>query len=60
MAKVPCIFKASGFDIKSADDFKAIPDDQWDNFSRANTTFPNWHEMLGEAGTAFVKMKPGF
>ena len=39
------LFAASGFKIRSPDDFAAIPDDQWDAFINANTDFDNWAEM---------------
>jgi hypothetical protein len=31
------MLNASGFVIANADDFKAVPDDQWDEFIKQNT-----------------------
>jgi len=42
--------EASGFKIESAEDFAAIPDAEWDEFVRANTSFASWEAMLGKAG----------
>lgn len=53
-------FAASGFQVNSEEDFAAIPDEQWDAFIRANTTFSNWEEMLGAAGEAWVQKRLGF
>jgi hypothetical protein len=39
------LFKASGFKIDTPEDFKAVPDDQWDDFIKTNTDFENWSEM---------------
>jgi len=43
------LFAASGFKIESTEDFKAIPEDQWDAFIKSNTFFGNWKEMIAEA-----------
>lgn len=53
------LFEASGFEIKTEENFKAIPDDKWDDFIRSNTSFSSWKEMLGAAGTAWTKAKLG-
>jgi len=45
----------SGFKIESADDFKAIPDADWDAYVRSSTSFSNWQEMLQAAGAEMVK-----
>ncbi|HBU69646.1 MAG TPA: hypothetical protein DEE98_04605 [Elusimicrobia bacterium] len=43
------MFNASGFKVESAEDFKKIPDDEWDKFIQANTSFANWKEMQHKA-----------
>ncbi len=48
------MFKASGFKVESLEDFKAIPDAEWDEFVRANTSYISWHVMLGEASKAWA------
>lgn len=53
------LFKASGFSINSPEDFKAIPDDKWDDFIRDNTTFANWSDMLTAASAAWTKDRLG-
>lgn len=49
------MFKASGFKVESPEDFKAIPDDQWDVFIQKNTHYSNWEEMLGSAVKEWTK-----
>jgi len=40
------LFDSSGFKIDSPDDFKAIPDVEWNAFISSNTSYANWEEML--------------
>ena len=51
------LFEKSGFKVESQADFEAIPDDQWDDFIRDNTSFASWKEMLQAAGVAWMKGK---
>lgn len=51
------LFAASGFKIESADDFAAIPDDEWDKFIAENTDFESWAQMQQVAGAEFVKAR---
>jgi hypothetical protein len=53
------MFNASGFHIESADDFKAIPDAEWDEFISKNTSYSSWREMLKEAVGQRVKAQLG-
>ena len=53
------MFAASGFKVDSPEDFKAIPDDEWDAFIRQHTKFDTWQEMLGEAGSVWAKNRIG-
>lgn len=39
------LIKGSGFKVESAEDFKAIPDDEWDIFINENTDFESWLDM---------------
>jgi hypothetical protein len=50
-------FKKSGFKIESPEDFKAIPDADWDAYVRSSTSFSNWQEMLTAAGAQYVGKK---
>jgi hypothetical protein len=43
------MFKASGFKIQTAEDFKAIPEDQWNSFVGQKTRFQSWQEMQNKA-----------
>lgn len=51
------LFERSGFKVESQEDFAAIPDEPWDEFIRANTSYFNWKEMLQAAGAAWTKAK---
>lgn len=53
------LFAASGFKIDNAEDFKAIPDEDWDAFISANTDFSDWKEMQHRAHSDWVKSKMG-
>ncbi|HEY3270758.1 MAG TPA: hypothetical protein VGJ89_06045 [Geothrix sp.] len=49
------MFSASGFKVDSPEDFKAIPDDEWNAFIRQHTRFDTWQEMLGKTGAVWAK-----
>lgn len=51
--------QASGFKIKSAEDFKNIPADQWDEFVARSTKFPDWNTMLQAATKKWVSKRLG-
>jgi hypothetical protein len=53
------MFNASGYVITNADDFKAVPDDQWDKFIKQNTSFADWNELLGAAAKDWTKDQLG-
>ena len=50
-------FEKSGFKIESVDDFKAIPDAEWDAYVQSSTSFSSWQAMLQAAGAEMVKTK---
>jgi hypothetical protein len=52
-------FQASGFKIENAKDFQQVPEDQWEEFVKKNTSFNSWEEMLSEAGKSWIKKKLG-
>ena len=54
------MFEKSGYKVISQDDFKAIPEDKWDNFIRSHTQFQNWKEMQQKAVMEWAKKKLGF
>ena len=47
----------SPFIVDTAEDFRAIPDAEWDAFVRQNTRFSSWNEMLSAAGAEWMKGK---
>lgn len=53
------MFVASGFEVKSPEDFKAIPDAEWDDFIHKNTSYESWHEMLSAASAEWAKARLG-
>jgi len=53
------LFEASGFEVKTAEDFEKIPDDEWDQFIQQNTPFATWSDMLSAAGTEWTQKKLG-
>lgn len=54
------LLEASGFKIKSQDDFAAIPVDDLDRFIRSNSPFDSWNALLSTAGSEWAKKKLGF
>lgn len=48
-------FKKSGFIINSKDDFRAIPDEEWEKYIIENTNFKSWNEMQKTAHKIWVK-----
>ena len=53
------LLEASGFKVKSMEDFKAIPYDKWDEFIRENTSYESLKEMLQSASTEWARKKFG-
>jgi hypothetical protein len=51
------LFTASGFKIDSIEDFKAIPDDEWDAFIQGATPYENWEEMNTSAIRVWTRKK---
>jgi NADP-dependent 3-hydroxy acid dehydrogenase YdfG len=35
----------SGFKVETQEDFKAIPDKEWDDYIKENTKFDSWQDM---------------
>ncbi len=48
-------FAASGFEIKSTEDFEAIPDNEWEDFILNNTSFDSWEDMQKTAMKDYVQ-----
>ncbi|AMN69055.1 hypothetical protein [Psychrobacter sp. P11G5] len=47
------LIEASGFKVKSKEDFAAIPDHEWEQFIQTNTSYESWIEMQQDAGISF-------
>ena len=53
------LFDRSGFKIDSAEDFKTIPDEEWDQYISSISKFSAWSEMLQAATMEYAKCKMG-
>ena len=51
---------ASGYEVHSEEDFKAIPDAEFDKHVMENTDFDSWEEMMKAAATEYYKKQLGF
>jgi len=49
------MFDKSGFKVETPEDFAAIPDDKWEDFIKANTTYSSWEEMQSDAGSKYFQ-----
>ena len=54
------LLEKSGFQVDNQEDFKNIPDNEWNIFIKENTKFESWEEMQSEAGTKYVANQLGF
>ncbi len=59
-ASLEDLFAASPFTINTLDDFKAIPDAEWDTFISTHTSFASWEEMQRGAMREYIRGKMGF
>jgi len=46
---IGAMIDASGHDVQSPEDFRAIPDDEWEKLIKARTRFESWAGMQMEA-----------
>ncbi len=44
----------SGYKVESTEDFKQIPDNEWDAFVSNHTHFQDWKEMLNQAASEWA------
>lgn len=49
------LFKAGNYEVNNEEDFKAIPDDEFDLLISKTTKFENWKEMQETAAVEYVK-----
>lgn len=54
-ASLDDMFEKSGFKVETAADFKAIPDEEWENFITQNTTYSSWEEMQKDAASQYLQ-----
>ena len=54
---IEAMFAASGYDVKSQEDFAAIPDEPWDIFVPERTRFQSWREMLSSAAKDYFQRR---
>lgn len=53
------MFEKSGFKVSSPEDFKNIPDAEWDAFIQKHTRFPSWEKMQEKAAAELMSRKLG-
>lgn len=51
------MFSECGFEIRSDEDFEAIPAEEWDTFIAGSSEFDTWDEMLQAAVNEHSKRK---
>ncbi|TMN98279.1 hypothetical protein [Pseudoalteromonas sp. S558] len=49
------LLSSSPFTVETAEDFKVIPDDEWDSFINQNTGYDSWKEMQVKAFEYYAK-----
>ena len=49
--------QAGGFNATTAEEFQAIPDQEWDEHVRNTTRFSSWKDMLSAAGLEHLERK---
>ena len=47
----------SPFKIESEEDFRNIPDKEWDNYVKEKTSFQSWDEMINKAEIEYLGEK---
>jgi hypothetical protein len=51
------MFQAGGFKIRSNEDLKKIPEDEWNGFIQKHTQFQEWDEMIKAAWKKYFVKK---
>lgn len=54
------MFEKSPFDVKTSDDFEAIPQEKLDEFISNHSKFSSWNTMLETASTTWFAKQLGF
>ena len=47
----------SPFKVENEEDFKNIPDEEWDSYVKEKTSFQSWNEMMSQAGEEYLGKK---
>lgn len=58
-ATMEALIEAGGFKVETTENFKAIPDGEWDEHVAKATRFTNWQEMMEQAGAEWAKRQLG-
>jgi len=48
------MIEKSPFKVESEEDFKNIPDKEWDEYISAKTSFQSWKEMMSKASEEYL------
>lgn len=51
------MFEKSGFKVESPEDFKNIPDKDWERFIVTNTKYESWLQMQQDAGAKYFQQQ---
>ncbi|EOM8197082.1 hypothetical protein ACNGUS_004559 [Escherichia coli] len=51
------MFEKSGFKVETPEDFKAIPDDEWEQFITENTSYDSWADMQRDAAVKLLNKR---
>lgn len=49
------LLSSSPFTVETAEDFEAMPDDEWDSYINQNTDYDSWKEMQVKAFEYYAK-----
>ena len=50
----------SQWQVESEEDFEAIPEDEFDEYVKANSDFESWEDMFGTAAKEWIAREIGF
>lgn len=51
------LFEKSGFKVESPEDFKKIPNEEWERFIVENTSYESWLDMQKDAATKLLNQR---
>jgi len=51
---------ATGHDVRSSDEFEALPPETWEHLTTTRTTFSSWDEMKSQAAREYASRRLGF